>query len=129
MIRERLKEMGLDRPLLTLAQAAAVLEVGRPVLERLVREGRVRTVRLGRQVYVTAASLERLLEGSVPAAQAAWLALRLMERAGLRVELTTDPRGGFRASAGGREASGVSPEEALLGLAEALAEEVEGEGP
>ncbi|MDR7430739.1 MAG: helix-turn-helix domain-containing protein [Armatimonadota bacterium] len=126
MIRERLREMGLDRPLLTPAQAAAVLEVGRPAVERLIREGRVRTVRVGRKVYITAASLERLVEGGVPAAQAAWLALRLMERAGLRVELFTDPKGGgFRASAGGKEALGVSPEEALLALAEALAKEEE----
>ncbi|UZX15019.1 helix-turn-helix domain-containing protein [Thermus sp. PS18] len=124
MIRERLREMGLDRPLLTPAQAAAVLEVGKPAVERLVREGRVRTVRVGRRVYITAASLERLLEGGVPAAQAAWLALRLMERAGLRVELATD-KGGFRASAGGKEALGVSPEEALLRLAEAVAGEEE----
>lgn len=125
MIRERLREMGLDRPLLTPAQAAAVLEVGRPTVKRLIREGRVRTVRVGRKVYITAASLERLVEGGVPAAQAAWLALRLMERAGLRVELFTDPKGGFRASAGGKEALGVSPEEALLALAEALAKEEE----
>lgn len=123
MIRDRLREMGLDRPLLTPAQAAAVLEVGRPAVERLIREGRVRTVRVGRKVYITAASLERLVEGGVPAAQAAWLALRLMERAGLRVELATDPKSGFRASAGGKEAFGVSPEEALLALAEALAKE------
>ena len=126
-LRERLKELGWDgKALLTPNQVAALLEVGRPAVEDLTRRGLLRVVRMGRKSYITLASLEELLEGAVPRRRAVWLTLRLLERLGARVELATHP-GGYTARALGEEGRGLTPEEAVLALADRLAGEVERE--
>jgi excisionase family DNA binding protein len=127
-LRERLKELGWDgKALLTPNQVAALLEVGRPAVEDLTRRGLLRVVRMGKKSYITLASLEELVEGAVPRRRAVWLTLRLLERLGARVELATHPEG-YTARALGEEGRGLTPEEAVLALADRLAGEVEREG-
>lgn len=53
-----------DSPLLTVPEAAAHLRVSRRTLERLIADGRVRPVRIGRRVLVT----ERELAAYIAAA-------------------------------------------------------------
>ena len=127
-LRERLRELGWEgKALLTPHQVAVLLEVGRPAVEDLMRRGHLRVVRMRQKVYVTLASLEELVEGAVPRRRAAWMALRLLERLGGRVELATHPEG-YIARALGAEGRGLTLEEAVLALADQLAKEVEGEG-
>lgn len=47
--------------LLSVLQAAERLNVGRDACWRLVHEGRLRTVRIGRRYYVPPAELERFI--------------------------------------------------------------------
>lgn len=42
-------------------EAAAALGIGRSTLYRLIRDGRLRTLRLGRRVLITATELEGFL--------------------------------------------------------------------
>jgi excisionase family DNA binding protein len=51
-------------PLLTLDQVAAVLAVGRPLVEALVREGGLRVVRIGPELRVRPQALQAFLRAS-----------------------------------------------------------------
>src|SRR5437773_447284 len=55
----------VDSPdVLTIVEASKLLRLGRNLTYSLVREGRLRTVRVGRRLLVPRAAVEALLEGA-----------------------------------------------------------------
>ncbi len=52
----------MEREVLTIAQAAQALGIGRNLAYELARQGRLPALRLGRRLVVPRAALERLLE-------------------------------------------------------------------
>ena len=49
---------------LTMDEAAAVVKVSRRTLERLIADGRIRPVRIGRRVLVTGREIDAFLAGA-----------------------------------------------------------------
>lgn len=53
----------LDRPTLTVCELAAVLRIGRNSAYALIREGKVRHLRVGSRILVPSSAVRALLEG------------------------------------------------------------------
>ncbi|MCX7851066.1 helix-turn-helix domain-containing protein [Thermus sp.] len=121
-LRELLEAHGLTgKPLLTFREVAHLLGVGRPAVERLVREGRLGAVRVSRHLYVPVSSLERLLNPVLDAGEVARVVLALLEKGGWAPRVRVGEDGFFQAEAKGMAASGLTAEEALWALARRLA--------
>ncbi len=53
----------MEKVLLTLAEAAEALSIGRTTLRALIRDGEIESVRIGTAIRVPAAEIERWIEG------------------------------------------------------------------
>lgn len=121
-LRELLEAHGLaGKPLLTFREVAHLLGVGRPAVERLVREGRLGVVRVSRHLYVPLSALERLLNPVLDAGEVARVVLALLEKGGWAPRVRVGEDGFFQAEARGVAASGLTAEEAIWALARRLA--------